>query len=120
MLTLLAADVILLVHVAFIVFVVFGALLVLRWPKLKWVHLASVGWGALIEFSGWICPLTPLENMLRRSAGELGYSEGFLEHYVLALLYPAALTRQLQITLGIGVLAVNSLVYGIYHFRARH
>ena len=117
MLALLAADVILLMHVAFILFVVFGALLVLRWPKIKWVHLMALGWGALIEFTGWICPLTPLENMLRRSAGELGYSEGFVEHYVLALIYPAALTRQLQIALGVGVLVLNSLVYGIYHFR---
>lgn len=119
MLTLLAADTILLLHAAFIVFVVFGGMLVWRWPRLKWLHLMAVGWGVMIEFGGWICPLTPLENMLRRSAGELGYSEGFLEHYVLALVYPAALTRQLQIALGVGVLAVNSLVYGVYHLRRR-
>lgn len=117
MLTLLAADTVLLLHAAFIVFVVFGGILVWRWPKLIWLHLVAVGWGALIEFSGWICPLTPLENMLRHAAGELGYSEGFLEHYVLALVYPAALTRQLQIVLGVGVLAMNSLVYGIYCLR---
>lgn len=114
MLTLLAADAILMVHLAFIVFVVFGGLLVFKWPKLKWLHLAAVAWGVLIEFSGWICPLTPLENLLRRLAGEVGYSEGFLEHYVLALVYPATLTRRLQFALGFGVLAVNLLIYGIY------
>jgi len=119
MLALLAANVILLIHVAFIIFVVLGALLVWKWPKIKWVHLLALGWGALIEFTGWICPLTPLENMLRHSAGELGYSEGFVEHYVLALVYPAALTRQMQIALGVGVLVFNSLVYGIYYFRGR-
>ncbi len=119
MLTLFAADMILLVHACFIVFVVFGAILVFRWPKIKWVHFAAVGWGALIEFSGWICPLTPLENLLRRSAGELGYSEGFVEHYVLALIYPAVLTRQWQFVLGVGVLVVNLLVYSAYYLRWR-
>ncbi|HYA65945.1 MAG TPA: DUF2784 domain-containing protein [Burkholderiaceae bacterium] len=113
MLTLFAADVILLAHAAFILFVVLGGLLVLRFRKLKWIHLAAVAWGAMIEFSGWICPLTPLENMLRRSAGAKGYSGGFFEHYVLALIYPSDLSRQLQVVLGLAVLGLNALIYGL-------
>jgi len=112
MLTLFAANAVLLVHATFIVFVAFGGLLVWRFPRVMWLQLAAVAWGAMIEFSGWICPLTPLENRLRRSAGGTGYSEGFVEHYVLALVYPAGLTRQWQIALGIGVLLLNALIYG--------
>lgn len=119
MLTLLAADLIVLLHAAFIVFVVLGGLLVLRFRKLIWAHLAAVAWGAMIEFGGWICPLTPLETMLRRSAGQAGYSNGFIEHYVLSLIYPSELSRQLQIALGLAVLVVNALIYAfVWHRRS--
>jgi hypothetical protein len=110
----LAADAILIVHLAFVLFVVFGAALVLRWPKVMWVHLPAVVWGVLIEFSGWICPLTPLENSLRKLGGEAGYTGGFIEHYITAALYPDGLTRQIQLALGIAVALPNLLIYGWY------
>ena len=107
----LLADLVLVVHAAFVVFVMLGGLAVLRWPRLAWVHLPVVIWGAGIEFAGGICPLTPLENHWRRLAGEQGYAGGFVEHYVMAALYPEGLTRGLQIALGLAVLAVNAAVY---------
>jgi hypothetical protein len=106
-----AADAVVLVHLAFVLFVIFGGALVLRRPRLAWIHLPAALWGAAIEFGGWICPLTPLEVQLRQSAGEAGYSGGFIEHYVVALLYPQALTRELQIALGALVVLVNACVY---------
>ena len=105
------ADLVLVVHLAFVLFVVLGGALVLRWPKLAWVHLPAAGWGALIEFAGWICPLTPLEQRLRVLAGQAGYEGGFIEHYVTAWLYPAGLTRTVQLVLGAAVIAVNLAVY---------
>ena len=107
-----AADLLLVLHLCFILFVAAGALLVLRWPRLALIHMPAVLWGAAIEFTGWICPLTPLENSLRRSAGEAGYAGGFIEHYVLPLIYPTGLTREIQLGLGIAVLGLNGLVYG--------
>ena len=107
----LLADAVVLIHAAFVLFVLLGGLLVLRWPRLAWVHLPIVAWGAGIEFLGGICPLTPLENHWRRLAGEGGYPGGFVEHYVIALLYPAGLTRGVQLALGGLVLAVNVAVY---------
>lgn len=107
----LLADALLVVHLAFIVFVVLGGLLVLRWPKLAWLHLPAVLWGAGIEFAGGLCPLTPLENRLRGAAGEAGYGTSFIEHYLLPLIYPGALTRELQVGLGAAVLLINALVY---------
>lgn len=105
------ADAVLVMHLAFILFVVAGGLLVLRWRGVAWLHLPAVAWGALIEFMGWICPLTPLEVWARSQAGETGYTGGFIEHYLLPVVYPAALTRDLQIVLGTLVLIVNVLVY---------
>lgn len=105
------ADTVLIVHLAFVVFVVAGGLLVLRWRRLAWVHLPAVLWGILIEYAGWVCPLTPLENALRRRAGEAGYAGGFIEHYLVALLYPGGLTRRVQIGLGTVALAINVVVY---------
>jgi hypothetical protein len=102
----------------FVLFVVLGGLLVLRWPRLAYVHLPAAGWGVLIEFAGWVCPLTPLEQSLRLKAGEQGYSGSFVEHYVLPLLYPSALTRTIQVALGVIVIAVNLCIYG-YLFRSR-
>ena len=107
----LLADLVLLVHFGFVLFVVIGGLLVLRWRPVMWLHLPAVVWGTLIEFAGWICPLTPLEQWLRRQAGGSGYQGGFVEHYVLPVLYPTALTRGAQIGLGVIVIAVNVAVY---------
>jgi hypothetical protein len=107
------ADLVVIVHAAFVAFVVIGGLLVLRWPRLAWVHIPAAVWGALIEFAGWICPLTPLENSLRARAGEAGYAGGFVEHYILPVLYPAGLTRTTQYVLGTIVLVINIIVYTI-------
>jgi len=114
------ADALLTVHAAFVCFVVLGGLAVLRWPRLAWVHVPAAAWGALIEFSGWICPLTPLENAWRVRAGEVGYNGGFIEHYLLPTLYPAGLTRPTQWVLGVGVLVVNVGAYGLLCHRMRH
>jgi hypothetical protein len=113
------ADLVLLVHLMFVVFVVVGGLLVLRWPRLAWVHVPVALYGALIEFVGFICPLTPLEIWLRRRGGEAGYEGGFVEHYVTAALYPSGLTREIQIAIGVGVLVLNAVVYGIVVRRHR-
>ena len=107
----LLADFVLVVHAAFVAFVMLGGLAVLRWPRLAWVHLPVVIWGAGIEFAGGICPLTPLENHWRRLAGEQGYTGGFVEQYVLAALYPEGLTRGMQLALGLLVIAVNAVIY---------
>lgn len=105
------AQLVVLVHLGFVVFVVVGGLLVLRWRRLMWLHLPAAAWGALIEFAGWICPLTPLEIFLRRQAGEAGYHGGFIEHYLLPILYPPGLTRGVQVVLGTVVIVVNVLAY---------
>jgi hypothetical protein len=105
------ADLVVVVHLAFILFVALGGFLALRWRWVPWLHLPAVGWGALLEFFGLTCPLTPLENWLRRLGGMQGYSGGFVERYVLPVVYPAALTRELQVALGVLVCAVNGTVY---------
>lgn len=107
------ADLVLAAHLVFILFVVFGGFLTIRWPRVAWVHIPAAIWGAAIEFAGWICPLTPLENHLRRLGGVAGYTGGFIERYLLPLVYPAALTRELQLTLGILVILLNVVAYGI-------
>lgn len=107
----LLADAVALLHAAFVVFVVLGGLLVLRWPRLLPVHLLAAAWGVLIEFTGWICPLTPLENALRARAGDAGYAGGFVQHYVFLALYPAGLTPTVRLVLGALVLVVNGVVY---------
>ncbi|MEQ9400421.1 MAG: DUF2784 domain-containing protein [Longimicrobiales bacterium] len=112
------ADVTVVVHGLFIVFVVFGGLAVARWPRVAWGHVPCAVWGALIEFAGWICPLTPLENHFRRLAGQEGYPGGFIETYLIPLIYPGALTREIQIALGVGVIVVNVAAYG-WALRAR-
>jgi hypothetical protein len=109
----LAADAVALLHGVFVLFVALGGLLVWRWPRLAWLHLPAAAWGALIEFTGWICPLTPLEYHLRHVIGQAGYAGGFIDHYLLSLLYPTGLTREWQLTLGVGVLVVNGAVYGV-------
>jgi hypothetical protein len=107
------ADGVLALHLAFIIFVVLGGLLVLRWPRLAWIHLPIAAYGVLIEFVGWVCPLTPLENRLRHLGGQAGYSGGFIEHYLLPLIYPSRLTYGMQVALGLAVLAVNALIYAV-------
>jgi hypothetical protein len=107
----LLADAVVMVHFAFVVFVAAGVLLVVRYPRLTWLHLPAALWGAGIAFYGGICPLTPLENHLRRLAGQEGYAGGFVEQYILPILYPGALTRELQITLGVLVVLINVAGY---------
>jgi hypothetical protein len=106
-----AADALAIVHLGFVVFVALGSLLALKWPRVAWVHVPAALWGAAIEFGGWICPLTPLENRLRLLGGEAGYEGGFVENYLLALLYPEELTRRMQVALGAIVLMVNLAAY---------
>jgi hypothetical protein len=115
----LFADAVVILHLAFILFVALGGLLVLRWHWLAWLHVPAAVWGAFIEFAGGICPLTPLENILRERANESGYEEGFIEHYILAWIYPEGLTRTFQITIGAGVLLLNALLYGWLMWRSR-
>ena len=106
-----AADLVLAAHLAFVLFVVCGGLLVLKRPRLAWLHLPAVAWAAFVEFSGWICPLTPFEVALRRDAGEAGYGGDFIEHYLVSLIYPTGLTRDLQMLIGVFVLLVNLAIY---------
>jgi hypothetical protein len=113
-----AADAVLVAHFAFVLFVVLGALLISRWPRLAWLHVPAVFWAAFIEFSGTVCPLTPLEVYLREQAGEAGYAGGFIDHYVVLLLYPDGLTRAAQAVLGAVVVAVSGAIY-IVAFRRR-
>lgn len=115
----LLADLVVGLHVVFVAFVVLGGLLVLRWPRVAYVHVPAAVWGAAIEFAGWTCPLTPLENWLRRQAGDSGYSGGFIENYLLPVLYPSALTRDIQLVLGLLVIAINLAIYG-YVWRRKH
>jgi Protein of Unknown function (DUF2784) len=105
------ADLVVLVHLSFIGFVTLGGLLALRWHWVPWLHLPAVGWGTLVEFFGLTCPLTPLEDWLRRLGGTPGYSGGFVERYVLSVVYPVALTRKSQVVLGVLLCAVNATVY---------
>ena len=121
MLKSLAADFIVLFHLLFILFVALGGLLVLRWPKLAWWHVPAAVWGVLIEFCGWICPLTPLENNLRRAGGSNPYSGDFIDNYIMPVIYPAGLTREWQWLLGSAVLVLNAIIYGAWAvLRARH
>jgi hypothetical protein len=107
----LLADLVLLFHLGFILFVVLGGLLALRWRQVAWLHVPAALWGVYIQFTGAICPLTPLENGLRRMGGQAGYSGGFVEHYLLSIIYPAGLTRDVQMVLGVVVLSVTAAIY---------
>ncbi len=119
MLLRIAADLIVLAHFAFVIFIVAGGLLALKWPKMAYLHIPAAIWGAWIGFANGICPLTPLENQLRRLTGEAGYAGGFIEHYIVGILYPAGLTAGTRVILGIAVVAANLLVYGVYFARRR-
>ncbi|HYS59869.1 MAG TPA: DUF2784 domain-containing protein, partial [Gemmatimonadales bacterium] len=107
------ADAVVLVHAAFVAFVVLGGFLAWRWRWVVWLHVPCALWGVAIEYAGWICPLTPLENALRARAGLEGYRGGFVEHYVIPALYPAGLARPTQVVLGTIVLVVNLVAYGM-------
>jgi hypothetical protein len=109
----LLAEAVVLLHFGFVLFVIFGGLLALRWRRAVWLHLPAAAWGALIEFTGWICPLTPLEHWLRRQGGQAAYQGGFVEHYILPVLYPHGLTRTIQLILGLLGVGINLLVYSI-------
>jgi asparagine N-glycosylation enzyme membrane subunit Stt3 len=115
----LLADLTLVVHFAFVVFVVLGGLLALRWPRAAFVHVPVAVYGAAIEFIGFICPLTPLEVSLRRRGGQAGFEGGFIEHYITAALYPTGLTREIQLVLGALVIVVNIVIYAVVWRRAR-
>jgi len=105
------ADTVLVLHLGFVLFVVAGAFLILRRPRMAWVQLPAALWGVLVEWSGWVCPLTPLENWLRAQGGAAGYAGGFVEHYFVPVLYPASLSRTVQILLGAAVLVANVIAY---------
>jgi hypothetical protein len=113
------ASAVLILHAAFIVFVLFGGLLTLRWRTLPWLHLPAVLWVILIELNGWICPLTPLENRLLEAAGARGYSGGFIEHYLLPLIYPPGLTAGVQVLIAALVACLNVAVYVLLWRRRR-
>lgn len=113
------ADFVVLLHLAFVLFVALGGLLALRWRWVPWLHVPAALWGAFVELAGWVCPLTPLENHLREASGGFAYSGGFVERYVVPLLYPNALTRELQVVLGLLVCLGNALVYTLVWRRRR-
>lgn len=113
------ADLVLVIHLAFVAFVAAGGLLVWRWPRLAWLHVPAVVWGIWIEASGSICPLTPLENSLRHRGGEAGYSGGFIDHYITSLIYPEGLTRNIQFAIGGCVLLLNLVLYFVLIRRLR-
>ena len=113
------SDTVLALHLLFIVYGVFGAALPWRWPQRVWLHLPAALWAVFVEFSGAVCPLTPLENWLREKAGAQGYAGSFVGLYLLPLIYPCALTREVQVQLGAGVVLVNVLLYALWLSRHR-
>jgi hypothetical protein len=112
------ADAVVAMHFGFVLLVVAGGFLVLRWPRAAWIQLPAALWGVLVEWSGWVCPLTPLENWLRAHGGAAGYAGGFVERYLLPVLYPASLTRGVQIVLGAAALAANLIAYALVFTRS--
>ncbi|MCP4020977.1 MAG: DUF2784 domain-containing protein [Desulfobacteraceae bacterium] len=118
MIHLILANCVLGLHLVFILFAVLGGLLVFYRSWIKWIHLPMAAWAAAIEFTGLICPLTPLENHFKILAGQSGYEDGFIHHYLLKIIYPDGLTREIQVVLGLGVLIFNILIYTIY-FKSR-
>jgi hypothetical protein len=113
------ADIVLVAHFAFVLFVALGGLLVLRWPRAAWVHVPAALWGVAIEFAGWACPLTPLENRLRELAGQSTYEGDFIARYLMPLIYPEGLNREAQIALGLTALVFNAAIYVIVWRRRR-
>lgn len=116
----LLADVVLVLHLLFILTVLIGALLVFKWPRFAWLHIPVALWGMSISFFGWVCPLTPLENYFRTMAGQQGFTGGFIGHYLLPMIYPGQLTRGMAIGMGVFVLLWNGLFYSIVLYRLKH
>ncbi|KPJ96920.1 MAG: hypothetical protein AMJ55_01095 [Gammaproteobacteria bacterium SG8_15] len=119
MITGVAADIVLVIHFLFILFAIFGGLLVQYHRWVIWLHIPAVGWAAMISFAGWICPLTPLENALRRAAGEAAYSGGFINRYIAPVIYPEGYTREIAVVAGVSVLIINILIYSFVIFHKR-
>ena len=111
------AELLVVVHFAFIVFVIFGGFAALKWQWMALVHIPVAAWGAIVELKSWVCPLTPWENKLRILAGQEGYDEGFIEHYLMPIIYPPGLTRDIQTTMGLLVVAINLVIYGVVLYR---
>jgi len=111
----IAADAVILIHFAFIVFALAGGMLVFKWRWMMWLHIPAAIWAAVIIMFGWICPLTPLENMLRQAAGVEAYTSGFIERYLLPAIYPSGLDRGEFIVMGIMVIAINVIVYALLY-----
>ena len=111
MIALFLADLVLIIHFLFIVFVIFGGLLVLKWRKVIYIHIPCAIWGGMIEFSGWICPLTYLENYFQKIGNADQYGGSFIEQYLLPVIYPPGLTAEVQIMLGIMVIVINLVIY---------
>ena len=114
----LLADLLVALHLFFVLFVALGGLLALRWPAAAWLHLPAAAWGAFVELTGRICPLTPLENQVREMGGRSAYEGDFINHYVVPLLYPPGLTLETQVTLGSAVIVANVMIYAIAWRRA--
>jgi uncharacterized protein DUF2784 len=112
-------EAVVLLHLAFVLFVMLGGVLAIRWPWIMWLHVPAALWGVGIEFTGWICPLTPLENYLRQQGGGAGYQGDFIAHYILPVLYPTGLTRTSQVALGMFALAVNVGIYAFIFLRCQ-
>jgi hypothetical protein len=112
------ADALVCLHLGFVLFVGLGGFLVFRWPKVAWAHLPAVAWGGLIEITGRVCPLTPLENQLRMAGGGTGYEGGFVERYVVPIIYPPGLTRGMQLALGISIFALNVAIYSVVFLKS--
>lgn len=115
----IAADFIVLIHFSFIVFVLIGGFLVFKWRWLIWLHIPAAIWGALIVMVGWICPLTPIENMLRQTAGNEAYSSGFIERYLVPVIYPSGLNREMFIAMGVVVIVINVILYTILFLKCK-
>lgn len=115
----LTADFVVLLHLAFILFVALGGLSILKYPRCAFLHIPALIWGVLISLFDWVCPLTPLENWLRERSGVVGYDTSFIEHYILPIIYPGELTRRIQIFLGLSVLVINLGVYGFRILRTK-
>jgi small-conductance mechanosensitive channel len=113
----LGADLLVIIHLAFIVFVIVGSIAVLRWPWLVLLHIPAAIWGAVVVINGWLCPLTPWENSLRHLAGLEGYSGGFIEYYIIPLIYPMDITHNTQVLIGVIMVVVNLFLYGFVIFR---
>jgi len=116
----IAANVVVLTHLGFILFVTLGGLLLLRSRKWAWIHLPAIIWGSIVELKGWICPLTPLENWLREKGGYEIYREAFIEHYIMPIIYPTGYTRGFQILLGISVIVINVVFYAVAFRNSRY